>query len=138
LIYMLDTNMCIYIIKNRPSGVLRQMKRYSPSAIVISAITACELENGVSKSSNPEKNRQTLTKFLFPFDVCPFNGQAASHYGDIRMCLDRSGSEIGAMDLLIAAHARSLSLTLVAKDPRKFEAVPGLRTECWAQRANLK
>jgi tRNA(fMet)-specific endonuclease VapC len=137
MIFMLDTNICIYIIKNRPTEVLRKVKRFSPSALAISSITVCELEYGASKSSNPEKNRQTLMKFLVPFDVCPFNEQAASHYGNIRAYLDRTGNSIGAMDLLIAAHARSLSLTLVTNSPKEFEVVPGLRTENWAKFATV-
>jgi tRNA(fMet)-specific endonuclease VapC len=135
MIYMLDTNTCIYIIKNRPSEILRKMRQFSPSALVVSAITICELEYGASKSSNPEKNRQTLMKFLVPFDICPFNGQAAIHYGNIRAHLERNGMTMGAMDLAIAAHTRSLSLTLVTNNPKEFEGVPGLRTENWAKSA---
>jgi tRNA(fMet)-specific endonuclease VapC len=135
MIYMLDTNACIYIIKNRPSEVLRKIKQFSPSALVISAVTVCELEYGASKSSDPERNRQTLMKFLVPFEICPFNGQAAYHYGSIRAYLERNGMSIGAMDLAIAAHARSLSLTLVTNNPKEFEGVPGLRTENWAKSA---
>jgi tRNA(fMet)-specific endonuclease VapC len=131
MIFMLDTNICIYIIKNRPSEVLRNIKRFSPSVLVISAVTVGELEYGASRSSNPEKNRQTLMKFLVPFDICPFDEQAASHYGDIQVYLERSDNSIGAMDLLIAAHARSLSVALVTNSPKEFEVVPGLRTENW-------
>ena len=136
MIYMLDTSTCIYIIKNRPSEVLRKIKKFSPSALVISAVTVCELEYGASKSSDPERNRQTLMKFLVQFEICRFNGQAAYHYGSIRAYLERSGFSIGAMDLAIAAHARSLSLTLVTNSPKEFEGVPGLRTENWSKSAS--
>jgi tRNA(fMet)-specific endonuclease VapC len=131
MLFMLDTNICIYTIKNRPAEVIQKVKEFSPSDLVISAITVCELEYGASKSTNPEKNRQTLVKFLAPFEICPFNEQAASHYGDIRAHLERSGNLIGAMDLLIAAHARSLSLTLVTNNLNEFERVPGLSTVNW-------
>jgi tRNA(fMet)-specific endonuclease VapC len=131
MLFMLDTNICIYTIKNRPAEVLQKVKEFSPSDLVISAITVCELEYGALKSTNPEKNRQTLVKFLAPFEICPFNEQAASHYGDIRAHLERSGNLIGAMDLLIAAHARSLSLTLVTNNLNEFERVPGLSTVNW-------
>jgi len=131
MLFMLDTNICIYTIKNRPAGVVQKVKEFSPSDLVISAITVCELEYGASKSTNPEKNRQTLVKFLAPFEICPFNEQAASHYGDIRAHLERSGNLIGAMDLLIAAHARSMSLTLVTNNLNEFERVPGLSTVNW-------
>lgn len=131
MLFMLDTNICIYIIKNHPAEVIRKIKKFSPSDLVLSAIIVCELEYGVSKSSDPEKNRQTLVKFLAPFEICSFDEQAASHYGDIRAHLERSGKLIGAMDLLIAAHARSLSLTLVTNNLNEFERVPGLRTVNW-------
>ncbi|MGA2936482.1 MAG: type II toxin-antitoxin system VapC family toxin [Syntrophobacteraceae bacterium] len=131
MLFMLDTNICIYTIKNRPAEVIQKVKEFSPSDLVISAITVCELEYGASKSTNPEKNRQTLVKFLAPFEICPFNEQAASHYGDIRAHLERSGNLIGAMDLLIAAHARSLSLTLVTNNLNEFQRVPGLSTVNW-------
>ncbi len=132
MLFMLDTNISIYIIKNHPAELIQKVKKFSPSDLVLSAMIVCELEYGVSKSSNPEKNRQTLVKFLAPFKICPFNEQAASHYGDIRAHLERSGNSIGAMDLLIAAHARSLSLTLVTNNLSEFERVPGLRTVNWA------
>ena len=131
MLFMLDTNICIYTIKNRPAEVIQKVKEFSPSDLVISAITVCELEYGASKSTNPEKNRQTLVKFFAPFEICSFNDQAASHYGDIRAHLERSGNLIGAMDLLIAAHARSLSLTLVTNNLNEFERVPGLSTVNW-------
>jgi tRNA(fMet)-specific endonuclease VapC len=131
MLFMLDTNICIYIIKNHPAEVIRKIKKFSPSDLVLSAIIVCELEYGVSKSSDPEKNRQTLVKFLAPFEICSFDEQAASHYGDIRAHLERNGKLIGAMDLLIAAHARSLSLTLVTNNLNEFERVPGLRTVNW-------
>jgi tRNA(fMet)-specific endonuclease VapC len=131
MLFMLDTNICIYTIKNRPAGVVQKVKEFSPSDLVISAITVCELEYGASKSRNPEKNRQTLVKFFAPFEICSFNDKAASHYGDIRAHLKRNGNLIGAMDLLIAAHARSLSLTLVTNNLNEFERVPGLSTVNW-------
>jgi tRNA(fMet)-specific endonuclease VapC len=132
MLFMLDTNICIYIIKNHPAKVVQKVKEFSPSDLVISAMTICELEYGASKSSDPKKNRQTLIKFLGPFEICPFNEQAASHYGNIRAHLEKGGKPIGAMDLLIAAHARSLSLTLVTNNLKEFDRIPGLRTENWA------
>ncbi len=131
MLFMLDTNICIYIIKNHPSAVIDRMKQFAPSDLVISSITVCELEYGVSKSTNPEKNRQSLAKFLTPFEIAPFHEDAASHYGEIRTHLERIGKTIGAMDMLIAAHARSLSLTLVANNLKEFERVPALRVENW-------
>jgi len=118
--------------RKQPTEVIQEVKEFSPPDFAISAITVCELEYGASKSRNPKKNRQTLVKFLASFEICPFNEQAASHYGEIRAHLERSGNLIGAMDLLIAAHARSLSLTLVTNNLNEFGRVPGLSTVNWA------
>lgn len=131
MLFMLDTNICIYIIRNHPAEIVKRVKRYDPSDLAVSALTVCELEYGASKSGNPEKNRQALIKFLVPFEVCPFSEQAAFHYGDIRAHLEREGRIIGAMDLLIAAHARSMSLTLMTNNLKEFEQVPGLKAESW-------
>ena len=131
MLFMLDTNICIYIIKNHPPTVIQKLKQFSPDDIAISSITVCELEYGASKSGNPERNRQTLMKFLVPFEIPSFDEVAASHYGEIRTYLERGGKPIGAMDMLIAAHARSLSLTLVTNNLREFERAPGLRVENW-------
>jgi len=132
MLFMLDTNICIYLIKDNPAKVRWKVRQFSPSDLAISVITVCELDYGASKSSNPERNRQTLVKFLAPFEIRNFDEQAASHYGDIRTHLENIGKPAGAMDLLIAAHARSLSLTLVTNNLREFERVPGLRVENWA------
>lgn len=131
MLFMLDTNICIYIIKNHPPAVIQKMKQFSPADHAISSITVCELEYGASKSSNPEKNRLTLMKFLTPFEIPPFDQLAAYHYGEIRAVLERGGRTIGAMDMLIAAHARSLSLTLVTNNLRELERAPGLCVENW-------
>lgn len=131
MLFMFDTNICIYIIRKHPAKILKKVRQYSISDLAISVLSVCELEYGASKSSNPEKNRQTLIEFLAPFEICPFTEQAASHYGDIRAHVEKGGRPIGAMDLLIAAHARSLSLTLVTNDLKEFERVPGLKTENW-------
>jgi tRNA(fMet)-specific endonuclease VapC len=131
MLFMLDTNICIYIIKNHPPNVVHKMKQFAPSDLVISSITVCELEYGVSKSANPEKNRHSLVKFLTPFEIHSFHEGAAFHYGEIRTHLERIGKSIGALDTLIAAHARSLSLTLVTNNLKEFERVPGLRVENW-------
>jgi tRNA(fMet)-specific endonuclease VapC len=131
MLFMLDTNICIYVIRNRPAEVLVKLKRFNPADLAISVVTVCELEYGASKSSNPARNRETLSWFLAPFEICPFDARAAFHYGEIRAQLERKGSPIGAMDLLIAAHARSLSLPLVTNNLREFERVSGLRTENW-------
>lgn len=129
---MLDTDICIYIIKNRPEKVTSRLVRHEPKSIVISSITLAELEYGIRNSSRFEANRITLLKFLAPFSVVPFDADAALTYGGIRKDLDASGKPIGPMDLLIAAHAVSLKSTLVTNNIREFSRVPGLRVENWA------
>jgi len=130
--YLLDTNICIYLIKKRPPQVIERMRRMSPSDIGISAITVSELQYGAAKSERPEKNREALGKFLTAFELVPWGLGAALDYGEIRANLERDGKPIGAMDLLIAAHARSLGVVLVTNNVREFERVPGLCLENWA------
>lgn len=131
MLFMLDTNICIHIIRNNPTKVREKIRQLDPADLAVSIITVCELEYGASKSARPDRNRQALTKFLAPFEICPFGDHAASHYGDIRAHLESIGKPIGAMDLLIAAHARSLSTILVTNNSREFARVPGLRIEDW-------
>ena len=128
---LLDTNICIYLIKQRPAEVIERMKRISPTDIGVSAITVAELQYGAAKSRHPDKNRTALGEFLAPFELVPFDDRAAFHYGEIRARLDREGKPIGAMDLLIAAQASSLGVILVTNNIREFERVPGLCVENW-------
>ncbi len=128
---MLDTNICIYIIKRKPAKVLEHLKGLSISEIAVSSITLSELEYGVAKSSRPEQNRQALSQFLSPFDILPYDDRAAVHYGDIRSHLEKKGKIIGAMDMLIAAHARSLGLTIVTNNTREFKRILHLNVENW-------
>lgn len=129
--YMLDTNLCIYAMKNKPPQVLQQLKAKAEDGICISSITLAELEYGMMHSSNPARNRQALLRFLVPFAVLPFDGDAASEYGDVRAHLQGMGTPIGPLDMLIAAHARSEDLVLVTNNTREFERVPGLKLENW-------
>lgn len=129
--YMLDTNICIYIIKKKPPKVLKRFETFGVSDIVISSITLSELEYGIVKSARPEQNQQALSMFLTPIDILPYDDLAAIHYGEIRAFLEKKGKLIGAMDMLIAAHARSLNLTLVTNNLREFKRVPRLKAENW-------
>ena len=128
---MLDTNICIYIINARPPAVLQRFTSYAVGDIGISAITLAELEYGAAKSAQPRRNREALQQFISPLEVAAFDAEATTVYGRIRTTLERRGTPIGAMDLLIAAHAVSLSLTLITNNRREFERVSGLRTENW-------
>ena len=131
--YMLDTNICIYVMKNRPERVLERFRKELDRGICISSITLAELEYGMKHSSNPVKNEQSLLKFLLPLSILPFGQAAASAYGEIRAYLQRKGTPIGPLDMLIAAHARAENMILVTNNVREFERVPGLELENWAE-----
>ena len=132
MMFMLDTNIIAYAKNKRPEGVLRRLLQYRPEDICISAITMAELEYGVFNSSRPEQNRLALMMFMSGIQVVPFEANAALEYGRIRADLKRKGELIGANDLLIAAHAKSLGLTLVTNNMWEFERVEGLKVENWA------
>lgn len=129
--YMLDTNIIVYAKNRRPESVFARLQECRPEDVCISSITMAELEYGVCKSSNPERNRLALMMFLSGIKIMPFGSEAAREYGDIRDSLTRKGTIIGGNDLLIAAHAKSLGLTLVTNNMREFERVDGLRVENW-------
>ena len=129
--FMLDTNIIAYAKNNRPESVLQRLMQYRPEDLCISAITMAELEYGVCNSSRPDQNRMALLLFLSRISVLPFDADAAREYGMIRADLTKKGTIIGANDLLIAAHARSLGLTLVTNNTREFERVENLRVENW-------
>jgi len=128
---MLDTNICIYIIKRRPQAVLDRFNAFPVGDIGISSITLAELEYGAAKSAQPKKNREALEEFVSPLDVAGFDRDAAEVYGRIRAALERKGLPIGAMDMLIAAHALSLGANLVTNNETEFRRVSGLRVENW-------
>lgn len=130
--FMLDTNICIYIIKQKPAKVIKRLQSVSISDICLSSITLSELEYGVEKSQKKKQNRLALFQFLVPFEILPYDEMAAQHYGIIRSKLEKMGQPLGALDMLIAAHARSLNLILVTNNVKEFQRVPGLRIENWA------
>lgn len=129
--YMLDTNICIYTIKRKPENVIKNFIKHDPSELCISAITYAELMHGVEKSASPEKNRLALTMFLSPLTVLDFDGLAAEEYGRIRADLEKSGTPIGPMDMLIAGHAIAEGLILVTNNTREFLRVENLIVEDW-------
>jgi tRNA(fMet)-specific endonuclease VapC len=129
--FLLDTNICIYIINARPQRVLDRFLRYSVSDIGISSVTAAELAFGVAKSRSA-KNRAALETFLLPLNVAPFDLAAAFAYGDLRAELERRGQSIGPLDLQIAAHAISLGTILITNNEREFGRVPSLKVQNWA------
>ncbi|MDH5669589.1 MAG: type II toxin-antitoxin system VapC family toxin [Nitrospira sp.] len=128
---MLDTNICIYLIKQQPPSILERFLSHPVGEIGISSITAAELAFGVSKSRHATKNRHALEQFLVPLQVVAFDQTAAWSYGRLRAQLEAKGTPIGSMDMLIAAHALSLGVRLVSNNIREFRHVPGLRLENW-------
>ena len=133
MVFMLDTNICIYIIKKKPTRVLDRFKKVEISEITISSITLSELLYGVSKSSKPEQNLMALTQFVAPLEILPYGDDAAKYYGDLRAHLEKQGNPIGSLDLLIAAHALSISGTLVTNNEKEFHRVPNLNIENWVE-----
>ena len=131
--YMLDTNICIYVMKEKPEAVLRRFQQELNAGLCISSITLAELEYGMKHSSNPIKNEQALLRFLVPLSILRFGATAAFEYGDIRDYLQKQGTPIGPLDMLIAAHARSERMILVTNNIQKFERVPNLELENWAE-----
>lgn len=129
--YMLDTNICIFIIKKHPVAVIKKLIETSPDDVYLSSITIAELKYGVEKSQHQHKNHEALNQFILPFNISSFDESAASHYGDIRTTLEKKGQLIGPFDMLIAAHARSLNITLVTNNKKEFERVPELKIIDW-------
>lgn len=129
--YMLDTNMCIYIIKKKPLKVFETLSKLDIGDVGISAITLAELEYGVQKSQQRERNKIALTLFLVPIEILPFSGNAAVIFGEIGAELEKKGRIIGAYDLLIGAHALSENLTLVTNNINEFNRIPGISLENW-------
>jgi tRNA(fMet)-specific endonuclease VapC len=130
---MLDTNICIYTIKHQPVSVFKKFMSLEPGDACISSITLSELMYGVYKSHHPQKNQAALAEFVSPLDIMPFDDEAAEHYGHIRAHLEKKGTPIGALDLLIAAHARRLNSILVTNNKKEFSRVPGIKIEDWVQ-----
>jgi tRNA(fMet)-specific endonuclease VapC len=128
---MLDTNICIYLIKEHPPSVLERFVTHAVGTLGISIVTLAELEYGVSKSRRPAQNREALDEFIAPLEVAPFDRPATAAYGKLRVTLEKKGRSIGSMDLLIAAHALSLDARLITHKVKEFGRVPGLRVEGW-------
>ncbi len=127
---MLDTNIVIYTIKNKPEAVRKTFIKHH-GQMCISTITLMELIYGAEKSSNPERNLNEVEGFAARLDVLSYDKLAATHTGQLRAELARQGKPIGPYDQMIAGHARSLGLILVTNNEKEFERVPGLRINNW-------
>jgi tRNA(fMet)-specific endonuclease VapC len=129
--YLLDSNICVYLINRKDPVLISRMRRVPIEWVCVSSIVVAELLFGAAKSAFPVKNRQAIADFLANLTILDFDAEAAAHYGDIRASLERKGTPIGPLDLLIAAHARSRGLTLVTNNEREFTRVDGLKLENW-------
>jgi len=133
--YLLDTDICILLIRQKSARVLQRLITQQPGQVGISSITLAELAYGAEKSAQVEQNRAALQQFLLPLELADFDQPAALAYGKIRAGLERAGQVIGSMDLLIAAHALSLGAILVSNNQREFQRVNGLLMEDWLSEA---
>jgi tRNA(fMet)-specific endonuclease VapC len=129
--YMLDTNICIALIRQKPRAILQRLTSQEPGDVGISSITLAELFHGVEKSERPEQNKSALEQFLLPLVLSDFDINAALAYGKIRADLERNGRLIGSMDMLIAAHALSLDAIIVTNNMQEFQRIKGLVVEDW-------
>jgi tRNA(fMet)-specific endonuclease VapC len=134
--FLLDTNICVYLIKHKPPQVIERFRACELGDIAISSITVAELDYGIAKSQQRDRNQAALDRFLLPLVIVPFDRAASYQYGNLRHSLERQGQPIGNMDLLIAAHALSLSLTIVTNNVREFSRVPNLSVQNWAENSN--
>ena len=130
--YLLDTNICIFLIKSRSQALFDKVAAHRPGEIGISSITLAELEYGVSKSAFPERNREALRMFTIPLEIAPFDDDSAEQYGRIRCNLEAAGTPIGVLDTQIAAQGMALNAVVVTNNTREFAKVGGLRVEDWS------
>lgn len=131
--FMLDTNICIYIIKQKPAKVLKRFSQYSPGDIFISSITLAELRYGVEKSLHIQQNHDALSGFIVPLEIAAFDEKSAEEYGKVRAQLEKKGQLIGSMDMLIASNALSLNLTLVTNNVKEFRRIKKLKVVDWTK-----
>lgn len=129
--YLLDTNICVFVIRQKPQIVVQRFQQNQPDDLGISTVTLAELRYGADKSSNPSKNHNALDAFLVPLEIASFDAQAADLYGKVRADLESRGVPIGPLDTMIAAHALSLNVPLVTNNTGEFTRVTGLNVQDW-------
>jgi tRNA(fMet)-specific endonuclease VapC len=127
--FLVDTDICICLIKQKSLSVVAKIKAYEPYQIKISAVTVAELEYGAAKSRRIERNRMVILKFLSSFEIIPFDDHDAGYFGKIRAFLEKAGNIIGPYDMQIAAQALCRDLILVTNNVKEFESVPELAVE---------
>lgn len=131
--YMLDTNICIYAIKQKPKQVFQRLQTIDPQDVCVSSVTYAELVHGVEKSAAIEKNRVALSMLLAGIEILDFDTNAADQYGKVRADLEKRGAPTGPLDIMIAGHALSADCTIVTNNVGEFSRVKGLKIENWAE-----
>ena len=131
--FMLDTNICIFLIKRKPETVLHQLQKCRPGEVGISSITMAELLYGAEKSQHVKKNKDALAEFILPLEIAAFDDAAAERYGAVRAELEKSGLPIGSMDMLIGSHALSIGSVLVTNNLREFKRIKHLKIVDWSR-----
>jgi tRNA(fMet)-specific endonuclease VapC len=131
--YLIDTNICIYIMNNRPTDVIQKFKKINIGEIGVSTITISELQYGVAKSQSRTNNQIRLDEFIAPLEILPYDRAAAKAYGDIRYQLEKIGQTIGPLDLLIASQAMSQNLIIITNKDREFVRIRKLKVENWVE-----
>ncbi|MDI6770305.1 MAG: type II toxin-antitoxin system VapC family toxin [Anaerolineales bacterium] len=129
--YMLDTNICIGLIRQKPQPLIERLTECASGEIGVSTITVAELAHGAQKSSQVEQNMSALEQFLLPLEVADFDQRASVTYGLVHSSLEQTSNVIGSMDMLIGAHALSLDVTLVTNNTGEFKRIPNLKMEDW-------
>ena len=131
--YLIDTNICIYIMNNQPPEVLEKFKRVGVGNVGISSITVSELYYGACKSNKIKQNIKRLEEFLYPFEILTYDEIASREYGKIRSRLEKKGPVIGPLDMLIAAHALSKKLIIITNNSKEFKRISSLQVENWVK-----
>lgn len=131
--YLIDTNICIYIMNHSPPEVIQKFKDVKVGEIGISTISVSELSYGVAKSKSQQQNEKRLEEFLVPFEILPYDEKASKYYGLIRSQLEAQGNVIGPLDMLIAAHALSENLVLVTNNEKEFNRIETLKVDNWVR-----
>lgn len=131
--FLIDTNICIYIMNNHPPEIIQKFRDIGVGNICISSITVSELQYGVYKSNQLKKNIKRLEEFLSPFEILAYDENASIYYGKIRSRLEKQGNVIGPLDMLIAAHALSENLTLITNNEKEFKRVKSLKVKNWVK-----
>ena len=131
MMYLIDTNICIYLIMNRNESVRKRIEEAKPYQVAVSAVSAAELAYGAAKSRHIERNRRILRNFLSAFEIVPFDDRDAEQFGIIRALLEKQGQPIGVYDLEIASQGLARNMTVVTNNEKEFRRVPGLMVENW-------